>query len=233
VQIGAATDWTLTSAGNTHALAIKTTGSLWSWGQNGSGQLGNNVAGASGYRSSPVQVGADINWALAVASTTFSLAIRTTGTMWSWGFNNNGRLGQNNLTDRSSPVQIGAQTDWASVDAGQYASLAIKTTGSLWSWGYNDNGQLGQNNTNNSSSPVQVGSDLDWSQAFSFKHALAIKTNGSLWAWGLNDFGQLGLNDIVNRSSPVQVGAETDWTLVSTGSNFTMALETAPAINPA
>jgi alpha-tubulin suppressor-like RCC1 family protein len=78
----------------------------------------------------------------------FSLATKTDGTLWAWGGNGNGQLGQNNTTQFSSPVQIPGTT-WSSISAGYYHSLATKTDGTLWSWGRNSYGQLGQNNTIN------------------------------------------------------------------------------------
>ena len=92
-------------------------------------------------------------------------AIKTDGTLWTWGQNNYGQLGTNDLVHRSSPVQVGAATTWSLVSAGSYSIAAIKTDGTLWSWGLNNyNGQLGTNDTANRSSPVQVGSGTTWSQ---------------------------------------------------------------------
>jgi hypothetical protein len=85
----------------------------------------------------------------------FSLATKTDGTLWSWGSNGGGTLGQNTTTDVSSPVQIPGTT-WSSISAVSNHSLATKTDGTLWSWGRNNYGQLGQNTTTSVSSPVQI-----------------------------------------------------------------------------
>jgi alpha-tubulin suppressor-like RCC1 family protein len=233
-QIGAATDWALVSAGGNMCVAIKTTGTMWSWGRNDQGQLGQNIATTIN-RSSPVQIGADANWALAIGTAyAFCLAIKTTGALWGWGYNTQGQLGQNNIIKRSSPVQVGAQTDWSKI-AGGIFSLATKTTGTLWAWGRNYDGQLGQNNRVDLSSPVQIGAQTDWSNiAAGTSFALATKTTGTLWSWGANNFYQLGQGaGIPARSSPIQVGSDTDWTQVSAGENHSGALETAPTVNPA
>jgi alpha-tubulin suppressor-like RCC1 family protein len=84
-----------------------------------------------------------------------SLATKTDGTLWSWGLNSSGQLGQNTTTQFSSPVQIPG-TSWSSISAGQFHSLATKTDNTLWSWGGNANGRLGQNDTTNVSSPIQI-----------------------------------------------------------------------------
>jgi alpha-tubulin suppressor-like RCC1 family protein len=228
VQVGALTDWSQVSAGQVaFCAAIKTNGTLWSWGQNTSGRLGLND---TANRSSPVQVGALTDWSQVSGGSTFCAAIKTNGTLWSWGYNNAGQLGQNNVINRSSPVQVGALTDWAQVSTGGGvgASCAvIKTNGTLWSWGYNGQGQLGQNDVVRRSSPVQVGALTDWSQVSSGNgFCAAIKTNGTLWAWGSNNNGQLGQGDVISRSSPVQVGALTDWSQVSISNATCAAIKT-------
>jgi alpha-tubulin suppressor-like RCC1 family protein len=101
-------------------------------GRNASGQLGLND---TVYHSSPVQIGALTTWSQIAGGTTFSLAIKTDGTMWSWGIGGAGRLGHNDAINRSSPVQIGALTTWSQIAGGSAHSLAIKTDGTLWSWG--------------------------------------------------------------------------------------------------
>jgi alpha-tubulin suppressor-like RCC1 family protein len=187
-----------------------------------------------------VQIGAQTDWSKISGTSDTALAIKTTGSLWAWGTNNSGQLGQNNVIYRSSPVQIGAQTDWAQVGVGGQFCIAIKTTGTMWSWGQNDVGQLGQNTASVGtyrSSPVQIGAQTDWSKiALGNAHALAIKTTGTMWSWGENNAGQLGQNTLggtANTSSPVQIGADTNWAQVNARQNTSAALETAPLINPA
>lgn len=230
IQVGSSTDWSIPSLGANAGFAIKTTGTLWALGGTGSaGTLGLNDTIA---RSSPTQIGADTNWAQITSAYSFSIARKTTGTLWSWGSSNYGQLGQNSAVSLSSPQQIGALTTWANISnrggggPSQGAAFAIKTDGTLWSWGtdYN-NGQLGQNTTNNVvSSPVQVGALTNWSKVYKGeKRCFAIKTDGTLWAWGSSQDGGLGngLGNYNNRSSPVQIGALTNWSKVapSTGGN--------------
>jgi len=161
IQVGSLTDWGSVSMGYNHTAAIKTDGTLWTWGDNAYGQLGNGSSGVD--MSSPVQVGSGTSWSKTVCGDQYVLAIKTDGTLWSWGYNNNGQLGLGDITDRSSPTQVGGGTDWDDVGAGSEFAVAIKTNGTAWSWGQNnDYGQLGVGDLISRSSPVQIGSDANW-----------------------------------------------------------------------
>jgi alpha-tubulin suppressor-like RCC1 family protein len=209
VQIGSLTNWDKVFCATETVAAIKTDGTLWTWGNNSNGQLGFYSANTS----SPTQVGSDTNWldARAGIEITF-LALKTDGTIWSWGRNQFGSAGQNSAIEYSSPVQIGSGTDWAYIGKGVYHSGAIKTDGSLWMWGYGDDGALGQNSLDTYSSPVQVGALTTWAKiALGRGLTFAVKTDGTLWAWGRNGGGNLGINSNVSKSSPVQVGSQTNW----------------------
>ena len=184
---------------------------LFVWGAN-NGNLGLNDTAS---RSSPVQVGALIDWAK-VSVGQGSFGVKTNGTLWAWGANYYGGLGLGDTVNRSSPVQVGALTNWSTPDIGAYFGFCIKTDGTLWSCGRNNFGQLGNGNTTDTSSPVQIGSSTTWSAISAGgsnneeKSILAVD-NGKLFAWGRNYFGQLGQNDTIDRSSPVQIGALTTW----------------------
>jgi alpha-tubulin suppressor-like RCC1 family protein len=141
-QVGTLTNWKQVSCGEQHAGAIKTDGTLWSWGNNQYGQLGSGTVIS---RSSPVQIGALTNWKKSAAGgLNHTAAIKTDGTLWSWGNNQYGQLGSGTVVSRSSPVQIGALTNWKSVHCGAFHTAAIKTDGTLWTWGLNAGGQLGR-----------------------------------------------------------------------------------------
>lgn len=213
VQVGALADWAQVSAGQNASAAVKTNGTLWTWGVNSQGHLGHNDRIS---RSSPVQVGALTNWSyVTINSDTFghTTAIKTDGTLWTFGTSRHGIMGTNNLVYRSSPVQVGSLTDWARI-AKSYAlhMVAVKTDGTIWAWGRNNFGALGINNQISRSSPVQIGALTNWYSAANAEFfTLALKTDGTLWSWGVNSSGQLGHDDRINRSSPVQVGSLTDW----------------------
>ena len=123
VQVGALTTWVGISCGSAHTLATKTDGTLWSWGRNNSGQLG--LGNTTNY-SSPKQVGALTTWSkVANGIGENTAAIKTDGTLWSWGYNAYGQLGLGDITNRSSPVQVGALTTWLAIACGKENTLAI------------------------------------------------------------------------------------------------------------
>ena len=156
--VSGGTNWKQVSCGGSNTSAIKTDGTLWSWGLNANGQLGDN---SSFPKSSPVQtISGGTNWKQVSISGPSTFAIKTDGTLWCWGQNNNGELADNTITHRSSPVQtISGGTNWKQVSC----SVAIKTDGTLWIWGSNDGGQLGDNTTTHRSSPIQtVSGGTNW-----------------------------------------------------------------------
>lgn len=161
-QVGALTNWLSVTAGVYFAHAIKTDGTLWAiGGRNQSGQLG---LGNITYYSSPKQVGALTNWKSVSNGTYYhATAVKTDGTLWTWGQGLQGQLGLNNTTNYSSPKQVGSLTTWSSSVGGRYyCAAAIKTDGSLWLWGNNTYGQLGMGNVTTYSSPVQLGASSSW-----------------------------------------------------------------------
>ncbi len=156
-----------------------------------------------------------------------TLALQPDGSLWAWGANNSGSIGDGTTTLRNIPVQIGSATNWLKVDAGRNCSSAIKSDGTLWTWGVNSSGQLGDGTTTSKSSPTQIGTGTDWSIcAIAESHTLAIKTDGTLWAWGFNGSGQLGNNSTTNATAPIQIGTETNWAKIDGGQNFSVAIKT-------
>ncbi len=131
-----------------------------------------------------------------------SLARKTDGSLWAWGSNAYGQLGDGTRTDRLSPIQV--LTGVTAMAGGGYQTLALKTDGILWAWGGNDYGQLGDGTTMDRVSPVQVLTGVA-AVAGGGTHTLARKTDGSLWAWGDNRYGQLGDGTTADRLTPVQV----------------------------
>ncbi|MFZ4797881.1 MAG: cadherin-like beta sandwich domain-containing protein [Bacteroidia bacterium] len=216
--------FTKISAGNGHTLGIKGNGSLWAWGNNFSGQLGN---GTTNSELSPIQVGTANNWTKISAGLYYTMAIKQDGTLWAWGNNGSGQLGDGTTALKTSPTQIGTATNWASVSAGSNHTLAIKTDGTLWAWGNNGNGRLGNGNSTPQTSPIQIGSENTWqSVETGDEYSVAIKTTGTLWAWGYNGSGQLGTGSNTSVNVPTQVGSVTTWRSLSAFGSHVVAVRT-------
>ena len=199
---------------------------LFYWGENGRGEFGQN--NRTNY-SSPVQV-PGTTWGNTPSNTTFYTSggtanIKTDGTLWMWGENSKGQLGQNSVVNYSSPVQIGSGTDWSEVLTGNKCTYATKTDGTAWAWGDDNSGKLGLNQAEVSrSSPVQI-PGTNWSTISPMRYsAMGIKTDGTLWGWGYQGYGGLGVNDTIRYSSPVQVPGTT-WSAV-VGDEYTIARKT-------
>jgi alpha-tubulin suppressor-like RCC1 family protein len=191
--------------------AIQSNGTLWTWGYNFYGQLGQNNTIAA--QSSPSQVGGGPLWTRVSCGYFFSAAIQSPGTLWTWGRNQFGQLGiSNGINLWSSPVQVGAINYWTQVACGNAQTVAAQSNGTLWAWGSNSYGQLGQNDGTNRSSPVQVGTASTWSQVGAGAlQLIAIQNNGTLWMCGYNAQGQLGNNSTTNISTLTQVGSLNKW----------------------
>jgi len=197
---------------NTFCAALKTDGTLSAWGNGGTGQLGGVSTTQS--HSSPVQIGAATDWMQVSAAYRSCFAVKTDGTIWSWGQNLSGRLGLGDTVYRSSPTQIGALTNWQKVNGVTGFAVAIKTDGSIWAWGSNGSGQLGNRRTASTYSPVQVRPKSDgWANVIATSNLACLtgREDGTLWAWGSSGNGGLGLNNATSYSSPNQIGALTDW----------------------
>jgi len=196
-------NWKQVSNSRYDTRAIKTDGTLWSWGLNVYGQLGDNTTND---KPTPVPIFAGgTNWKQVASGVERVAAIKTDGTLWVWGYNNRGQLGDNTTTQRQTPVTTFAGgTNWKQVACGGYHTAAIKTDGTLWIWGRNAYAQLGDNTTVNKTTPVTTfAGGTNWKQvSCGRENTAAIKTDGTLWGWGRNA-GQVGDNTFSNRSTPV------------------------------
>lgn len=202
-------------------------GTLFGAGYNHKGQIGN---GTTTSYSSPIQIGSLTNWKqVNLRGYYHTLFVKTDGTLWACGYNDEGKLGNGTTTSYSSPIQIGSLTNWKQIAIGIWHSVAVKTDGTLWTWGanvytYGVTGQLGLgiNTGVYYSSPVQIGSLTNWkSVTCGMTHTLALKTDGTLWGWGTNSNGELGVVAGSFYSSPIQVGSLTTWKHVNAGGQFT------------
>ena len=209
--------WSNVVLGFYGGFGVKTSGELFTWGYDSDGQLGLGPGG--GNKSSPTQVGTDTTWSGAdyhISQGGYAGgAIKTDGTLWTWGENQSGELGHNNKTKESSPKQVGTDTTWSSISIGggnaEGHMIALKTDGTAWAWGHNANGTIGQNNTTQYSSPRQI-PGTNWARVASSsgRYCWGVKTDGTLWTWGYGANGELAHNDRSSYSSPKQVPG-TDW----------------------
>jgi alpha-tubulin suppressor-like RCC1 family protein len=215
------------SSGSQHTAAIKTDGTLWTWGSGDSGKLGNAVS--TGIISTPVTTFAGgNNWKQVTVGNSHTAAIKTDGTLWTWGTGTS--LGNTQASTRSTPVTtFSGGNNWKQVSVNTFYTAAIKTDGTLWTWGTGTNGRLGTNNITGTSTPVTTfAGGTNWKQVSAGGgHVAAIKTDGTLWTWGSGSSGQLGNNATTDRSTPVTTFAGgTDWKQVSAGDSHTAALTT-------
>ena len=234
------TNWKQVSAGNRHCAAIKTDGTLWTWGYSSNGQLGDNTTTS---KSTPVTTFAGgTNWKQVSAGNRHCAAIKTDGTLWTWGLGTSGQLGDNTITNKSTPVTtFPGGTNWKQVSAGYRHCAAIKTDGTLWTWGQGTYGQLGRTSagfirltpvttfaggTNWADTPTAAPEDL-YTISAGIDNSVAIKTDGTLWTWGGGFSGQLGTNDRTTRSTPVTTFAGgTNWKQVSSNQEQIAAIKT-------
>ena len=286
--------WTVVSSGKFHTVAIRADGGLWAWGFNQNGQLGD---GTFVDRMSPKQVGTDKTWVAVSAGEAHTVALKKDGTAWAWGRNFNGQLGDKSYVDRTVPTKVfepvlptGFTTvAWTAISAGSTHTVGRRADGTIWSWGNNDQGQLGQypvvvsrTSTTQPTSPVlssstttfnaatkiktttviaaatkdyyttttttdfslapptginypiQITSDLSWvsgpeetwvAVSAGGAHTIAIRADGALFSWGANAAGQLGTGNNTTSYSATHIGTDTDWAIISAGGSHSLAVK--------
>ena len=216
-NMGKVGEYQTISAGDFHTAAIKADGSLWTWGFSGNGQLGDGMGGNYDYKSTPIKIMDNV---VAVsAGYGHTAAIKSDGSLWTWGLNNHGQLGDGTTENKYTPVKI--MDNVIAVSAGGWHTAAIKSDGSLWTWGRN-NGQLGDGTTEDKYTPVKI---MDNVIAVSAAHSntAAIKSDGSLWTWGSNWGGQLGDGTTEDKYTPVKIMDNV--AAVSAGDGHTAAIK--------
>ena len=219
------------SSGSYQGFAIDKNGKLWAWGQNSSGELGDNTLIG---KSTPVAVAGVAKTFCKIAglgNSSSTLAIDKNGKIWGWGFNGNATIGDNTNVDKSTPVAIaGTAKTFCSVDTGNITSIGLDKNGKIWTWGRNDVGQLGDNTVTNKSTPVAIAGNAKTFCSISGpsqdKFFLALDKDGRVWGWGINDTGQLGDNTIISKRTPVTIGGTAKtFCRISAGTGVSLAID--------
>ena len=195
-------------AGSYYTAAIKTDGSLWMWGDNQYGHIGNGAQGDRTdrydyiYQTEPVKIMEQVSCVTFNEDAHTVAAVKTDGSLWMWGSNFYGQLGSGSTTDSGVPIKV--LDGVAAVDLGWSRTAALKTDGSLWTWGWNESGRLGNGSTVDAHLPVKIMDGVAAIGGYQ-DQAAALKTDGSLWTWGWNYYGQLGNGSTENSAVPVKV----------------------------
>ena len=228
-------------AGENHTVLLKEDGTVWAWGDNTYGQLGNGTIGGKEVEY-PVQVlGINGKGYLEdvvdiAAGQYFTIALMKNGRVASWGRNDVGQLGNTNDI-AENPINVidyngNILTGVVDIGATRYSTAVVKADGTVWTWGSNDNYQLGNNTTTNSSFAVQVLADANGNYLTGVKEVnvggafvVALKEDGTVWAWGLGTSGQLGNNAKTTQKFPVQATGVEDVKKIVTGHHYTLVLK--------
>jgi alpha-tubulin suppressor-like RCC1 family protein len=201
-RIGSAKDWTQVAGGWWHTVALKDDGSLWAWGWNGQGVVGQ--ANLTNHYGTPTRIGDETNWTQVCAGYGHSLALKKDGSLWAWGFNCYGQLGDGTTNNRSIPIAIGTDRDWRTIAGTAFNSYSLKSNGTIWGWGYSL--------TNNGLAPMQIGPDPNWLAISACgSTVLALKTDGTLWIEGLNTNRVASDPLFGSREDFIQIGRDRDW----------------------
>ncbi|HLH53288.1 MAG TPA: RCC1 repeat- and reductase domain-containing protein [Verrucomicrobiae bacterium] len=224
--------------GEIHNVALKSDGTVWCWGWNAFGQLGNGTTNDAWV---PVQAGLTatpplVNVVKLGGRPYFTLAEKADGTIWAWGMNQFGQMGNGTLTPLSSkpnsvPVVVsnsqpgGPINGAAQITCGYQFGAALTTNGQVWVWGSGTHGELGTGATTTNYIPVQVPGLTNITQiSAGWFHILALQSDGTAWAWGDNSHGELGDGTTNNRFSPVRVLNVSNVVAVSGGDSHSSAL---------
>lgn len=228
IQVPALTNVRYVAAGYSHSLALRSDGTVWAWGDDANGKLGDDAAITN--QSSPVQVAGVSNIRHIATGMFHSLAVRSDGTVWAWGNDATGQLGNNaTLADQPTPVQVSGMANVQHVAAGMMHSLAVRTDGTAWAWGSDQYGQLGDGAAlTTRPTPVQVTGLSSIRQVAAAgsggSYSLALRSDGTVWTWGDNSYGQLGIAGApANQPTPLQVTGLTSVREISAGAYHAVA----------
>src|SRR6185369_13551775 len=218
---------TAIAAGSAHTIALKNDGTVWAWGENSKGELGDGTTSGNPIdRTTPEQV-VGLNHIINIsAGFLYTLALKDDGTVWAWGANWYGQLGNGTNINQytTSPNMVIGLTGVTAIAAGYAHAVALKNDGTVWAWGLNSFSPdaLGDG------TPVQVTGLTGVTAVAAHRHNVALKDDGTVWTWGSNEYGELGLGDSgwsTSRTTPNQVPNLTGFVAIAAGTLFTVALK--------
>jgi len=211
-RIGNETNWGSISAGSVHNVAIKSDGTLWSWGENIYGQFGVGTAGRqNSWANTPVHAAPGNDWKQAVAGGIHTVALKKDGTLWAWGYNWAGSLGTGSTNGSAVPVQVGSATNWVRVWAGTLETVALQSDGSLWYWGGNPDPAVDVK-LDQILVPKRVSPDTNWVDVgFGPWTVFAVKADGTLWTWGREAHVYTESQNPALDTTLTRVGTNSDW----------------------
>ncbi|MDH5216249.1 MAG: Ig-like domain-containing protein, partial [Gammaproteobacteria bacterium] len=231
-------EWRRIDAGSINSCAVNLIGDAFCWGSNQSGQLSVDPIGLTA-TATPQQIPGsewnDISFSHDASNNNghyefHGCASKQDGSIWCWGANSFGQLGQDTLEINYTPQQEHSlKQDWYSVTSGGFFTCAMDSSSETWCWGNTEYGNLGNGESQGSAIPRQEAQKAtNWDTVTTANsHSCAVKDDGSLWCWGDNYRGKLGIGSdtIINETSPVQLMPENNWVSVSNGSSHSCAID--------
>ncbi|HZX47734.1 MAG TPA: hypothetical protein VFF47_00775 [Nitrospirota bacterium] len=231
VQVQGMTDVIAVAADRRMTMALKSDGTVWTWGENSYGVLvDESESGVE--RASPRQVIGLTDVVAIATGWSAGMALKSDGTVWTWGENEYGTLGDGTIEDRYTPVQVIGLTEIVSISAKRSHVLALKSDGTIWAWGHNRHGQHGNDTATGDANspgpvPVQVSDlkDQDVSIAAGYWHSMAMKGDGTVWTWGRNEASELCDGTSIDKSIPGKISGLPDVLSLMGGEGYTIFLK--------
>lgn len=211
------------SGGYEHTAVVKYDGTVWTWGTNNNGEIGD---GTTEERHIPIMVEGIKNVKNIETGWSCTVALKNDGTVWAWGKNSEGQLGDGTNIDRLEPVRVKELTDIKDIGGKGNTFLAVKNDGTVWTWGANAYGQALNGNTESVFKPIQITSITDVKQVVAgYGYNMALKNDGTVWAWGNNSYGQLGIDGLDIVLTPTKIEGLESIVEITAREYFSMALK--------